>query len=109
MGIPQRADLLGRDAEYAVYGFAQRFRAAARHPVAADPADSAAGYPGESRLGLEILSDAMEQAVAAPHFRAYDQALLLAESLVATAMEDDHNLSLQLQRVQRELEEYLQN
>ena len=65
--------------------------------------------PGESRLGLEILSDAMEQAVAAPHFRAYDQALLLAESLVATAMEDDHNLSLQLQRVQRELEEYLQN
>lgn len=65
--------------------------------------------PGESQLGLEILSDTMEQAVAAPHFRAYDQALLLAESLVATAMEDDHNLSLQLQRVQRELNEYLQN
>nr|WP_302665799.1 sugar ABC transporter substrate-binding protein [uncultured Agathobaculum sp.] len=65
--------------------------------------------PGESQLGLEILSDAMEQAVAAPHFRAYDQALLLAESLVATAMEDDHNLSLQLQRVQRELEEYLRH
>ncbi len=65
--------------------------------------------PGESQLGLEILPDTMEQAVAAPHFRAYDQALLLAESLVATAMEDDHNLSLQLQRVQRELNEYLQN
>lgn len=65
--------------------------------------------PGDSQLGLEILSDVMEQAVVAPHFRAYDQALLLAESLVATAMEDDHNLSLQLQRVQRELEEYLQS
>ena len=65
--------------------------------------------PGESQLGLEILSDAMEQAVAAPHFRAYDQALLLAESLVATAMEDDHNLSLQLQRVQLKMEEYLQH
>ena len=65
--------------------------------------------PGESQLALEILSDTMEQAVAAPHFRAYDQALLLAESLVSTAMEDDHNLSLQLQRVQRELNEYLQN
>lgn len=65
--------------------------------------------PGESQLGLELLSDTMEQAVAAPHFRAYDQALLLAESLVTTAMEDDHNLSLQLQRVQRELNEYLQS
>lgn len=65
--------------------------------------------PGESQLGLELLSDTMEQAVAAPHFRAYDQALLLAESLVTTAMEDDHNLSLQLQRVQRQLNEYLQS
>lgn len=65
--------------------------------------------PGDSQLGLEILSDVMEQAVTAPHFRSYDQTLLLAESLVATAMEDDHNLALQLQRVQRELEEYLQN
>lgn len=65
--------------------------------------------PGESQLGLELLSDTMEQAVAAPHFRAYDQALLLAESLVTTAMEDDHNLPLQLQRVQRELNEYLQS
>ena len=68
-----------------------------------------ADTPGESQLGLEILSDTMEQAVAAPHFRAYDQALLLAESLVTSAMEDDHNLSLQLQRAQRELNEYLQN
>lgn len=68
-----------------------------------------ADTPGESQLGLEILSDTMEQAVAAPHFRAYDQALLLAESLVTAAMEDDHNLSLQLQRTQRELNEYLQN
>lgn len=65
--------------------------------------------PGESQLGLELLSDTMEQAVVAPHFRAYDQALLLAESLVTTAMEDDHNLSLQLQRVQRQLNEYLQS
>ena len=65
--------------------------------------------PGESQLGLEILSDVMEQAVAAPYFRAYDQALLLAESLVPAAMEDDHNLPLQLQRVQRELNEFLQN
>ena len=36
--------------------------------------------PGESQLGLELLSDAMEQATTAPHFRSYDQALLLAES-----------------------------
>lgn len=65
--------------------------------------------PGESRLGLEVLSDTMEQAVAAPHFRTYDQALLLAESLVQTAMEDEHNLPLQLQRVQREVREFLQD
>ena len=65
--------------------------------------------PGESQLGLELLSDAMEQATTAPHFRSYDQALLLAESLVDTAMQDDHNLSLQLLRVQRELDEYLQS
>ena len=51
----------------------------------------------------------MEQATTAPHFRSYDQALLLAESLVDTAMQDDHNLSLQLLRVQRELDEYLQS
>ena len=33
--------------------------------------------PGESRNGVEMLSDVMEQAVAAPRFRNYDQALLL--------------------------------
>ncbi len=44
----------------------------------------------------EMLSDVMEQAVAAPRFRNYDQALLLTEGLVQTAMEDEHNLSLQL-------------
>ncbi len=65
--------------------------------------------PGESQLGLEILSDAMEQAKAAPHFREYAQALLLMESMMESAMEDDHNLPLQLQRVQRELNEYLKN
>lgn len=51
--------------------------------------------PGESRNGVEMLSDVMEQAVAAPRFRNYDQALLLTEGLVQTAMEDEHNLSLQ--------------
>ena len=56
--------------------------------------------PGESRNGVEMLSDVMEQAVAAPRFRNYDQALLLTEGLVQNAMEDEHNLSLQLQRVQ---------
>ena len=42
--------------------------------------------PGESRSGVEMLSDVMEQAVAAPRFRNYDQALLLTEGLVQTAM-----------------------
>lgn len=64
--------------------------------------------PGESRTGVEILPEVMEQAVAAPRFRNYDQALLLTEGLVQTAMEDEHNLSLQLQRVQHEVQEYLQ-
>ena len=64
--------------------------------------------PGESRNGVETLSDVMEQAVAAPRFRNYDQALLLTEGLVQNAMEDEHNLSLQLQRVQHEVQEYLQ-
>ena len=64
--------------------------------------------PGESQSGVEMLSDVMEQAVAAPRFRNYDQALLLTEGLVQTAMEDEHNLSLQLQRVQHEVQEYLQ-
>ena len=64
--------------------------------------------PGESRNGVEMLSDVMEQAVAAPRFRNYDQALLLTEGLVQNAMEDEHNLSLQLQRVQHEVQEYLQ-
>lgn len=63
--------------------------------------------PGESRLGLEMLSDVLENAVPVPHFAHYEQALLLAESLVATAMEDQHNLTLQLQRVQRDLDEFL--
>ncbi len=65
--------------------------------------------PGDSRLGLEVLSDVMERAVPAPHFQNYDQALLLAESLIDSAMADTHNLELQLQRVQRELDEFLQN
>ena len=64
--------------------------------------------PGESRTGVEILPEVMEQAAAAPRFRNYDQALLLTEGLVQTAMEDEHNLSLQLQRVQHEVQEYLQ-
>ena len=64
--------------------------------------------PGESRTGVEILPEVMEQAAAAPRFRNYDQALLLTERLVQTAMEDEHNLSLQLQRVQHEVQEYLQ-
>ena len=64
--------------------------------------------PGKSRNGVETLSDVMEQAVAAPRFRNYDQAILLTEGLVQTAMEDEHNLSLQLQRVQHEVQEYLQ-
>ncbi len=64
--------------------------------------------PGESQNGVQALSAVMEQAVAAPRFRNYDQALLLTEGLVQTAMEDEHNLSLQLQRVQHEVQEYLQ-
>ena len=64
--------------------------------------------PGESQSGVEMLSDVMEQAVAAPRFRNYDQALLFTEGLVQNAMEDEHNLSLQLQRVQHEVQEYLQ-
>ena len=36
------------------------------------------------------------------------RALLLTEGLVQNAMEDEHNLSLQLQRVQHEVQEYLQ-
>lgn len=64
--------------------------------------------PSESRTGVEILPEVMEQAAAAPRFRNYDQALLLTEGLVQTAMEDEHNLSLQLQRVQHEVQEYLQ-
>lgn len=64
--------------------------------------------PGESRTGVEILPEVMEQAAGAPRFRNYDQALLLTEGLVQTAMEDEHNLSLQLQRVQHEVQEYLQ-
>ena len=36
------------------------------------------------------------------------QALLLTEGLVQNAMEDENNLSLQLQRVQHEVQEYLQ-
>ncbi len=65
--------------------------------------------PGDSSLGLEMLSDVMEQAVPAPHFQKYDQALLLAESLIDSAMLDTHNLELQLQRVQRELNDFLRN
>ncbi len=65
--------------------------------------------PGDSSLGLEMLSDVMERAVPAPHFQKYDQALLLAESLIDSAMQDTHNLELQLQRVQRELNDFLQN
>ena len=65
--------------------------------------------PGESQLALEVLPDVMEQAVAAPHFQNYNQAMLLAETLITAAMEDEHNLDLQMLRVQRELDEYLQN
>ena len=65
--------------------------------------------PGEIHLGLELLSDTMEQAVAAPRFQKYDQALLLAESLIPAAMEDEHNLELQLLRAQRELDTLLNN
>ena len=63
--------------------------------------------PGEIHLGLELLSDTMEQAVAAPRFPKYDQALLLAESLIPAAMEDEHNLELQLLRAQREIDTLL--
>ena len=65
--------------------------------------------PGEIHLGLELLSDTMEQAVAAPRFPKYDQALLLAESLIPAAMEDEHNLELQLLRAQREIDTLLDN
>ncbi|MDO5785224.1 MAG: extracellular solute-binding protein [Eubacteriales bacterium] len=65
--------------------------------------------PGDSQLGLEILPDAMEQAIAAPHFQQYDQALALANGLIETAMQDENNLELQLLRAQREIDQYLQN
>ena len=65
--------------------------------------------PGDNHLGLELLSAAMEQAIPAPHFQKYDQALLLAKSLIETAMQDEHNLQLQLLRAQREMDQYLQN
>lgn len=68
-----------------------------------------ADTPGETNLGLELLSDTMEQAAAAPRFQKYDQALLLADSLIPAAMQDEHNLSLQLLRVQREIETLLNN
>ncbi len=64
--------------------------------------------PGESQLGLEMLSDVMEKAVSAPHFPNYDQALLLAENLIDSAMQDEHNLTLQLQRAQRTIDDFLQ-
>jgi multiple sugar transport system substrate-binding protein len=60
--------------------------------------------PGEVHLGLELLSDTMEQAIAAPRFPQYDQALLLAENLIPTAMQDEHNLEFQLLSAQREIE-----
>lgn len=63
--------------------------------------------PGESRLALEALPDTMEQATAAPRFQNAAQANMLANSLVESAMSDEQNLDLQLIRVQRELEEYL--
>lgn len=65
--------------------------------------------PGDSQLGLEILADAMEQAIAAPHFQQYDQALTLVNGLVEIAMQDENNLELQLLRAQREIDQYLQN
>jgi len=64
--------------------------------------------PGESHLGLEMLSDVMEKAVSAQHFPNYGQALLLAENLIDSAMQDEHNLTLQLQRAQRTLDDFLQ-
>ncbi len=63
--------------------------------------------PGESRLALAALPGTMEQAIAAPHFQNSDQANLLADSLVETAMANEQDLGLQLVRVQRELEEFL--
>lgn len=65
--------------------------------------------PGDSQLGLEMLADAMEQAIAAPHFQRYDQALTLANGLIEAAMQDENNLQLQLLRAQREIDQYLQN
>lgn len=63
--------------------------------------------PGSSRLALEALSSTMEQAIAAPHFQSAGQANLLADSLVEAAITDEQNLDLQLLRVQRELENFL--
>lgn len=65
--------------------------------------------PGDSQLGLEILANVMQQAIAAPHFQQYDQALALADGLIETAILDENNLELQLLRAQRELDQYLQN
>lgn len=65
--------------------------------------------PGDSQLGLELLTESMEHAVAEPHFRKYDQAMLLTDGLIAAAMEDENNLKLQLQRAERQIDQYLQN
>lgn len=65
--------------------------------------------PGEIHLGLDLLSDTMEHAVAVPRFQNYDQALLLAQQLIPAAMQDEHNLELQLLRAQRQLDKLLNN
>ena len=51
----------------------------------------------------------MEHAVAVPRFQNYDQALLLAQQLIPAAMQDEHNLELQLLRAQRQLDKLLNN
>ena len=56
----------------------------------------------------EDFGELCELGALAPRFRNYDQALLFTEGLVQNAMEDEHNLSLQLQRVQHQVQEYLQ-
>ena len=65
--------------------------------------------PGEIHLGLDLLSDTMEHAVAVPRFQNYDQALLLAQQFIPAAMQDEHNLELQLLRAQRQLDKLLNN
>lgn len=63
--------------------------------------------PGDSQLALDMLSGTMENATAVARFPKYDQAMLLAQSLIGAAIQQETGLPMRLQQIERELDKFL--